>query len=358
MGAEQMFYLLSRRCMMQADLRERAWLDRQANQIEHVLAGMEMPVRVEGGRVSRAAVRYHVTPMAGTDEREVALAAKRIAQAIGVREVRVSTRPGGIRVEVPVQPERELRLLPLLHTLGRLDPLSALVGMGSRGRPLLINLLEADTRHVLIEGPEGSGKSELLRTILLSLALTSRRSQMQVLGVDIGGQQLAVLEALPHALTDLATDVRFARELVVWLEEESARRVENGICKPDLVLMMDDMAWLETRPSMRAFSALKRIAADSERAGIHLLAAARSVAHAGLRSLSRAPGVVRAVSRAGDKIGVLRPGLFEFNSLRGRKTATAAWLSAKDLQIAADLASSGWRTRGRSLVGISREPRR
>ncbi|MGD2251524.1 MAG: FtsK/SpoIIIE domain-containing protein [Anaerolineales bacterium] len=337
---------------MQAELGERALLDRQANQIEHVLAGMEMPVRVEGGRVSREAVRYHVTPMAGTDERGVASAAGRIAQAIGVREVRVSALPGGISVEVPVQAERELRLLPLLHAFGRLDPLSALVGMGSRGRPLLINLSKADTRHLLIEGIEGSGKSELLRTILLSLALTSRRSQMQVLGVDIGGQQLAVLEALPHALTDLAIDVQFARQLVIWLEEESARRVENGICKPDLVLIMDDMAWLETRSGSRALSALGKIAADGDRSCVHLLAAARSEVLTGLRSLTRAPGVVRAVSRTRGKAGMPRPGLFEFNSLRGRTTATTAWLSAKDLQIAADLASSGWRTRGRSLVGI------
>jgi DNA segregation ATPase FtsK/SpoIIIE-like protein len=331
-----------------------AYLNQQADRIERALSSMALPAKVQGGRVGERWVRYHLTPVSGTQSHQVTQAADAIADAIGVMEVRVAKEPRGLSVEVPVQQGVELRLLPLLHALPNLAPLTAVVGMMTTGSPLLFNLNRRSTWNLLVTGAGGSGKSELIRSLMISLALTSRRSQVNFLGIDMGGRELAVLEALPHALTDLATEPGFARELILWLGLEIERRLATGIEQPHLVLVIDDLDWLEREQDAEALSALIRIGRQGIAAGVHYLAACRSPLSSTLSELRGARGLVEAGPLEADTSqGELVVGRFQFVAGRDVSEADVAWLSVRDLDSAVRLADAGWRAVGMpALSGV------
>jgi S-DNA-T family DNA segregation ATPase FtsK/SpoIIIE len=273
-----------------------------------------------------------------------------VADAIGVEGLRIAESPEGIAVDVPLQQAVELRLLPLLQTLPDLPELTAVVGMTTSGKPLILNLSKASTCNVLISSPSGYGKSELIRTLMLSLALSSRRSHVNFMGIDIGGRELAVLESLPHLLTDLATEPVFAEELLLWLSEEMDRRLMHGIVDPQLIIFIDDLGWFLEVEDKLALEALERIAEGGVTVGVHFIAACRSPLQSAIEKLSAYRGLVQVLPDRDSKESKM--GRFRFNAGPDNEVADVAWLSVHDLDIAVRLAIRGWRNLG-NLTQVS-----
>ncbi|WP_031159380.1 FtsK/SpoIIIE domain-containing protein [Streptomyces durhamensis] len=110
----------------------------------------------------------------------------------------------------------------------------AVLGAGPRG-PLTADLV-ADGPHLLIEGPAGSGRTELLRAVVASLAAAERPDRLGVVlidgrdGVGTGGahgEGLRVCTDIPHVTTHLvANDPVRMREFAQSLATELKRRAE------------------------------------------------------------------------------------------------------------------------------------
>ena len=98
------------------------------------------------------------------------------------------------------------------------------IGIDSDG-PLMIDLVH-DGPHILVAGTTGSGKSELLRTLITSLAATVDTQRVNFLLVDYkGGSAFDRCAALPHTVgvvTDL--DGRLTARALTCLEAELRRR--------------------------------------------------------------------------------------------------------------------------------------
>ncbi|WP_369149342.1 FHA domain-containing protein [Streptomyces sp. R44] len=106
---------------------------------------------------------------------------------------------------------------------------TAVLGAGPRG-PLSVDLT-AEGPHLLIEGPAGSGRTELLRSIAASLAAGGRPDRLGLVLVDgAGGERgegLAVCTELPHVTEHLvASDPVRMREFAQALGAELKRRAE------------------------------------------------------------------------------------------------------------------------------------
>ncbi|MER6527861.1 FHA domain-containing protein [Streptomyces sp. NPDC001508] len=107
----------------------------------------------------------------------------------------------------------------------------AVLGAGPRG-PLGADLV-AEGPHLLVEGPPGSGRTELLRAVVASLAAAERPDRLGVVlvdgrdGVGAGGEGLRVCTDIPHVTTHLAANdpVRM-REFAQSLSAELKRRAE------------------------------------------------------------------------------------------------------------------------------------
>jgi DNA segregation ATPase FtsK/SpoIIIE-like protein len=315
------------------------WLDRQADHVEAVLSSLALPARVCGGRVSEAGVEYRLRPVFGTEAQALLDAAGEIAQDLGVREVRASYAHDQVALQVPADGLDSLRLLPFMRSLGDLGPLTAVLGQEMDHRPALISLVGGEPSHVMVRGPSASGKSELLRVALISLALTSRRCQLALQGIDIGGRELPMIEAFPHAHTALAANPSAARFMVAELELENRRRHAQNISTPHIVLFIDDLTWLCRDRRQRALHSLLCLLEEGGSVGIHIFAALRTPAMQRLAALQehwRARSVypLRAIDRpraAGH--------LFEIEHRRPAAAMRAAWLSAADIDEAATLVS-------------------
>ncbi|WP_420637618.1 FtsK/SpoIIIE domain-containing protein [Candidatus Poriferisocius sp.] len=104
--------------------------------------------------------------------------------------------------------------------------LAAPIGVDHQG--LLLIDLAADGPHALVGGTTGSGKSELLRTLVVSLAVTHSPEKVNFVLVDYkGGSAFDACAGLPHVVgivTDL--DDRLAERALRCLEAELRHREE------------------------------------------------------------------------------------------------------------------------------------
>ncbi|CAL9309382.1 FHA domain-containing protein [Streptomyces sp. SudanB182_2057] len=110
----------------------------------------------------------------------------------------------------------------------------AVLGAGPRG-PVTVDLV-SEGPHLLVEGPAGSGRTELLRTVVASLAAAERPDRLAVAllegrdgaGTGAGrGEGLRVCTDIPHVTTHLiANDPVRMREFAQSLSAELKRRAE------------------------------------------------------------------------------------------------------------------------------------
>ncbi|WP_052591573.1 FtsK/SpoIIIE domain-containing protein [Luteipulveratus mongoliensis] len=165
----------------------------------------------------------------------------------------------------------------------------ALLGLGADGRVTID--LASDGPHALIGGTTGSGKSELLQTLIASLAVGNRPDEMVFVLVDYkGGAAFKDCARLPHTIglvTDL--DAHLTQRALTSLDAEIHRRERllgsvgakdlddyQGMADvaplPRLVLVIDEFRVLaEELPDF--IDGLVRIAAVGRSLGIHLVLA-------------------------------------------------------------------------------------
>lgn len=125
-----------------------------------------------------------------------------------------------------------LDVAKLWQPRSRQDLLRVPIGMRADGEPLILDVKEAADGgmgvHGLIIGATGSGKSELLRTIVTSLALTHDPETLNFVLADFkGGASFADLANLPHAagmITNLASDLTLVDRMKAALAGEQERR--------------------------------------------------------------------------------------------------------------------------------------
>ena len=94
----------------------------------------------------------------------------------------------------------EIRVAELRKQADITESLSVPIGLGAQNRIAHLDLHQkGDGPHGLIIGPAGSGKSEFLRTVSLSLGLFYSSEDVRIHMIDLkGGDAIRELEGLPH----------------------------------------------------------------------------------------------------------------------------------------------------------------
>ncbi len=280
-------------------------LHAQADRIEWVLLNHKAPARVTGGRVTPRLIQFHLQVAPTTKVAKVEALSQEIAMALGAPSARVTRTNGQLSIQVPRDDGREVRLLPLVDQISNDKQLkphltvagTALLGIDVDGVPLLIRLASPDVTHILVAGTTGSGKTEVVRTILASLVYFQKPREVQLLLVDPKGSAFRLFSGLPHLLLDPVKTVEETLERMRWLEAEMERRQEQEITRPRIVLVLDELADLLMQGGQEMQVHLARLAQRGRSAGISIIACTQKPTATAIGSLIKANFPVRLVGR-------------------------------------------------------------
>ncbi len=127
-----------------------------------------------------------------------------------------------------------LRLEEIWKPRSAWDRLKVPIGVSADGSPVELDIKESafggSGPHGMLIGATGSGKSELLRTLVLGLALSHSPETLNIIMVDFkGGATFLGLEELPHTsavITNLADDLSMVDRMQDAIHGELVRRQE------------------------------------------------------------------------------------------------------------------------------------
>lgn len=312
----------------------------------YVVAGRGEPREVQGGAVSigapRASAPLEVRPFTlaggrhGHGRGEVGAPDERTLVALVAAAGATSARPPDLlsanaAVVGALESPGLLTLLGLdgdeglaaaterWHTIDAESFLRVPIGVDGDLRPVQLDLKEAALAgmgpHGLLVGATGSGKSELLRTLVCGLAVTHSPEALAFVLVDFkGGASFASLGRLPHVagvVTNLADDLALVDRILAALSGEQRRRQEllaqaGNLANvreyraarragtlpahladeplPELLVVVDEFAeLLDTEPAFIDF--FLTIGRVGRSLGIHLLLASQRLEEGKLRGL-------------------------------------------------------------------------
>ncbi len=279
-------------------------LELQSQQIERFLSHHQLSASVTGGAVQPRSIRFDLaTPLAQGWERLRGLTHE-LKSALNVPDIRLSAEDGQLRLHIVRPEEPPVVLLDLLPLLPDLPPITAMLGLAEDGRPILLDFDNPDVTHVLTAGMTGAGKTMLLRTLALSLALKNRQSQLQLLIIDpetaASRKSYAILEPLsflPHMLAGISYRLEEAVETLEFLRGEMAYRRQQETTTPTIVVLIDKADHLLEAGQRPVSDALTELLQYGAAAGIHLVLSTERPETAVLDNVLRANLPVRLVGQ-------------------------------------------------------------
>ncbi len=302
------FYAVSLDAMeQQREERLRHQLEIQSMQIEGVFERHQVPSRVAGGQVGPGWVRFDLqTSLAAAMERLQQIKDD-LLRVLAVSDVNIEQNRDRLQIEVAQPAEQPVNLLDLLTIIPPLPPVTAALGWSDEDRPVVIDLTTAEANHVLVAGVEGAGKTVLLRSMALSLALHNKPSQLQLVIVDgdaaadpAKAQELAPLNYLPHILTPVIDDATTATEVLAFLGNEINYRKEQGTTTPAIAVFIDGAAHLFKTGGNDLQEAVRQLIKHGDEVGMHVVLSTNDPGAAYLDNLFKAQFPARIVGKVTD----------------------------------------------------------
>lgn len=103
--------------------------------------------------------------------------------------------------------------------------LAAAFGKNANGETAVFDL--SLSPHVLVHGPAGSGKSNAIRAMLLSMLCTNTPEHLRLIIVDTKIVEYADFDGIPHLCQPVCAGVDSAMRSLAWLASEIERRVHS-----------------------------------------------------------------------------------------------------------------------------------
>ena len=272
--------------------------ERMAEQLISALKSFKIGVDYLGAAVGSAFIRVKLKPAPGVKVVSLVNRAEDLQVQLGIiSPPLIAPQPGYVSVDLP-RPDRQIANFEDYikgEDTAQEKTVKIAIGIDLDGKLVEADLADPNTCHFLIGGTTGSGKSEFLRSLLLSLIRRHSPQQLGIVLVDPKRVTFPEFEGMAWLRTPIIKDSDRAMELMETLVKEVARRYllfEGAKCshleaynhkrtqqqQPPLrriVCIFDEYADFMAEKEVRAVleQSIKKLGAMARAAGIHLIIA-------------------------------------------------------------------------------------
>ena len=274
-------------------------LEQKAELLEKTLNDFGVDAKVLTVTQGASVTRYEVQPATGVKVSSITRLADDIALNLRAKNLRIEAPiPGKAAVGIEVENDKPSPVLvrELIESEefeNSKSKITFVVGKDISGNNIIADL--KGMPHLLIAGATGSGKSVCINIIITSFLYKAKPSELKLIMIDPKVVELANYNGIPHLLTPVVTDARKASRALAIAVEEMDKRYElfakEGVkdlesynelmkanhefanCKPQVVIIIDELADLMMAAPSEVENSICRLAQKARAAGMHLIVA-------------------------------------------------------------------------------------
>lgn len=133
-------------------------------------------------------------------------------------------------------------LQSLIQSIHPVPAYSSVFGTCDDGLPFLMDLIDPTPGSIIIIGDKGSGKSRLLRAILVSAILINPPEKVSYSLITPNCHEFSAVSNQPHCMVSASPIDRIASEIIMDLSGIAEQRRNGRHRDPSVILAIDDFA--------------------------------------------------------------------------------------------------------------------